>query len=238
MEFKDEKYSWKNMSLKEFICMNGFPSGWKEFFNSSKISNLISEISDKIDEYRHDNIIYPCIYQVFKAFYLTPLENVKAVMLGQDPYHTGTTEYDGSAMGLCFSVRYGNKINPSLKNIYNELILEGYNSVQNGDLTHWAKKGVLMLNNSLTVNKGEADSHTYIWETFSKELVKYIDEKKGKSVHWLLFGSNAHEVENIVKKGIIHKTSHPSPFSAHRSSKTACAFIGSNIFKDVSGIKW
>lgn len=235
----DDTYSWKNMSLWEYLTEGNIPSGWEEFFLRSDVQQQLIYISNELDNSRNQFIIYPPIYQVFRAFYLTPLDKITAIIIGQDPYHSGTTEYDGSAIGLCFSVKSGNTINPSLKNIYKELKSSGFEPNENGDLIHWAKQGVLMLNMGLTVEKGDADSHTSIWHKFSEMVVKYIDQKRKDSVHWLLFGSPSIKVgENNVRYGKIHKASHPSGLSCYRASKLAPAFFGSKVFLNVPKIKW
>lgn len=231
MLFLDDTYEWDNVSLAEYLSEGNVPSGWKDFFNREDIQNDLGIISEEIDENRGDTI-YPSIDKVFKAFYMTPLDKVKAVIIGMDPYH------NGSAVGLCFSVKNGNPINPSLRSIYRELKEEGYNPIEDGDLTHWAKQGVLMLNMALTVLKGKAGSHTSIWYDFSEKVVKYIDEKRGDKVQWILMGSDAHQVKDLIRNGIKHCTSHPMPLAAGRSSNSGVAFWGSGVFKKVKGVEW
>jgi uracil-DNA glycosylase len=240
MNFIDEQYSWRSLSLWEYLSTN-VPSGWEDFFLRSDVQQCLHEISielDKESKERNNCLIYPQIHHVFKAFYTTPLADVKAVIIGMDPYHNGTNESDGSATGLCFSVKHGNAINPSLRNIYKELKNCGHTPEMNGNLTHWAKQGVLLLNMALTVEKGSPDSHTSFWYPFSEKVVQYIDEQRRGDVTWLLFGSQAHNVGNEVLNGIIVKTTHPSPFSATRNSSSAPAFIGSKVFNRVTNIKW
>lgn len=225
------------MTLSQFIDEGNAPSGsWSDFFTSQEVQQELEKISSDIEEEKatSKSIIYPVINKIFRAFYLTPLTDIKIVILGMDPYHNGSTEFDGSAIGLCFSVREGNQINPSLKNIYKELIKSG-NQVKNqdGNLLHWASQGILLLNTSLTVNKGDAGSHLHIWNNFSEMVIKYIDSKRKKDVHWLLFGSDSHQLQQFIKYGVVHKTTHPSPFSANKSSKTAPAFIGSGVFNQI-----
>lgn len=237
LKFIEDKYSWNNLTLWQFLEDGNIPSGWEDFFLNKEIQTILFNISKNLELQKC--IIYPPIHQVFRAFYMTPLDKIKATIIALDPYHNGTTEYNGSAVGLCFSVRPGNLINPSLKNIYKELNKEGFDPKQNGELLHWAKQGVLLLNMALTVEQGCADSHTSLWYPFSEKVVKYIDEHCGSEVQWLLFGSQAHSVGDAnVSNGIVHKTTHPSPFAATRASKTAVAFIGSGVFQNVIDIKW
>lgn len=229
----DDEYDWKNININTFLSMGNTPSGWSDFFRDRKTVELLSSISDRIDSVTGKTVIYPNINYVFRAFYLTPLSNLKAVIVGQDPYH------NGSATGLCFSVKLGNSINPSLRNIYKELKQEGYNPEENGVLTHWARQGVLLLNMSLTVEKGNPGSHAHMWYSFSKHLIKYIDNNTiSNKIHWLLFGRDAHQVKKYIQNGIVHCTSHPSPFSAHKNSSNIPAFLGSGVFRKVEDIQW
>jgi len=236
ISFVDEQYSWKNISLLEFLDEGNIPSGWKDFFSREDVKKQISIISSDLDEIRTRKIIYPPVYQVFRALYLVPVDKIKAVIIGQDCYHNGTTEYDGSAIGLCFSVKPGNIVNPSLKNIYKELLLEGFNPKENGDLIYLAKQGILLLNMALTVERGNPGSHSCMWYDFSILLVKYISEKNS-NIHWLLFGKDSHEVMGHIK-GNFHCTSHPSPLSAYKQCGNYPPFIGSGVFKNVPSIKW
>lgn len=228
----DKEYDWKTMSLVDFLAEGNIPRGWEEFFSRDEVQQQLYSISEDLDEVRKEKTIYPPIHQVFRAFYTVPLREIKAVIIGMDPYH------NGSAVGLCFSVKPGNKINPSLRSIYKELKMEGYKPKEDGDLTHWAKQGVLMLNMALTVEKADAGSHSCAWYQFSELLVKYITEKRGNSVHWLLFGKDAHAVTKIVTKGKFHTSSHPSPLAANRPCGNSPAFIGSGIFRKIPGIDW
>lgn len=228
--FIDSEYDWKKITLWEFLDEGNIPRTWEEFFHDGKVQEELQYISCELD--KEEYTIYPSINQVFRAFYMCPLTSVKSVILGMDPYH------NGSAVGLCFSVKPGNKINPSMRVIYKELKREGFTPTEDGVLTRWAKEGVLLLNTALTVRKGEADSHTFIWEHFSEMLIKFIDKKRKEKVHWLLFGKNAHSVGNHLNNGNVYKTTHPSPLSAYKNSSTAISFYGSNIFKQVPNVIW
>jgi uracil-DNA glycosylase len=227
----DKEYDWKEMSLWEFLEEGNIPSGWTEFFEKEKVQQQLWSVSEDLNDTRQSKTIFPPIHQVFRAFYTVPLDKIKAVIIGMDPYH------NGSAVGLCFSVKPGNRINPSLRNIYKELKLESFQPVENGNLTHWARQ-ILMLNMALTVEKSNPGSHSCIWHPFSKLLVRYISEKRGDDIHWLLFGKDAHTVTKLVTKGRFHCVSHPSPLAAYRRCGEYPAFIGSGVFKHIPNMEW
>lgn len=195
------------------------------FFENQDIIDELKKISDILSETKVK--IYPEIHNIFKAF--IPLEKIKVVILGQDPYH------DGNAVGLCFSIYPKTKLNPSLRNIYNELEKEGYKINRNGNLSHWAKQGCFMLNTSLTVAKGLPNSHTDYWYKFTQKVIENICRRD--NICWMLLGKNAinfkHNITNNTH--FIFCTSHPSPFSANRNiSNDIPAFLGSNIFNRVN----
>ncbi len=157
--------------------------------------------------------IYPPMNDIFNALKYTSFENTKVVIIGQDPYH-GV----GQAHGLCFSVKKGVDVPPSLRNMYKELETDlGITPANHGELTKWAKQGVLMLNNVLTVRAGEANSHKgYGWEKFTDRVIAELD-KKSTPVVFLLWGANARKKAEIIKNPIHKKliTVHPSPLSAY-----------------------
>lgn len=216
------------MSLLDFLNQGNYPSSWKGFFESEEVQAELQDISNKLSTESPERI-YPMIHQVFRAFYATPLNKVKVVLIGQDPYR------NGSAVGLCFSVKPGNAINPSLRNIYKELKNEGISVQETGNITHWARQGVFMLNTALTVEKGNADSHAEIWVNFTHMALQYLAEHTKKTV-WLLWGGHAHSYRGLLQKTshIPVLATHPSPFSATRASSTAPAFIGSNVFTETN----
>ena len=222
----DKTYNWSEMSLCEFINSNQLPSKWKDLFSKQSIRDQLLKISINLESNRK---IYPDLNQVFRAFYMTSLEDTKVILLGQDCYH------NGNATGLCFDVKRGSSINPSLRNIYKELKLEGFNPKEDGNLSHLPPQGVLMINASLSVEEGNADSHSEFWHPFTIQLVRYISENK-KGVVWLLMGSRAQEFEKYIDTTEQHiiKTSHPSPFSAMRTYRDIPAFIGSGCFKEIN----
>lgn len=163
-------------------------------------------------EYTHYTI-HPDMYDIFNALKYTSFKDTKVVILGQDPYH-GT----GQAHGLCFSVKKGIEPPPSLKNIYKELISDvGITMPTHGELTKWAKQGVLMLNTVLTVRDGAANSHKGMgWEIFTDRVISELN-KKETPVVFLLWGRNAREKAKIINNPLHVKleTVHPSPLSAY-----------------------
>ena len=224
-------YSWSEMSIWDFLLEGNIPSGWKNFF--IEYQYIVYTISKVLESEKKNKLIYPPINYVFRAF--IPIKKIKVVVLGQDPYHSGTDEFNCSAVGYCFSVaNCGNKINPSLRNIYKELKRDGYNIKEDGNLSHWVDQGCFMLNTSLTVNKGEPESHIKIWNNFTVNVIKYLADNTD-GIIWLLMGSKAHKFkEYIGTNHIIFLTSHPSPFSYMRSSGDIPSFYGSNVFSNIN----
>ena len=158
--------------------------------------------------------IYPRGSQIFEAFKYTPFDKVKVVILGQDPYHG-----PGQAHGLCFSVPQGIPSPPSLKNIFKELNNDlGLPVPAHGDLSSWAKQGVLLLNATLTVRANQAGSHQNKgWENFTDSIIQHLSNKKSNLV-FLLWGAYAQKKSSLINadKHLILKSVHPSPLSAHR----------------------
>ena len=170
--------------------------------------------------------VYPNMYDIFNALKLTPYSSVKAVILGQDPYHE-----PGQAHGLAFSVKEGTPLPPSLRNIYKELETDvGAKPVSCGELVGWAKQGVLLLNTVLTVRQGNANSHKGKgWETFTDEIIKKLNEKT-EPVAFILWGANARSKKALIINPIhgVFESPHPSPLSAHYG------FFGSRPFSRVN----
>ena len=186
-----------------------------------ELENLLTEALNKKKE------IYPPIDLVFEALNKTPLDSVKVIILGQDPYH-GPKQ----AHGLCFSVQEGTKIPPSLKNILKEL---GQKPPTSGDLTPWAEQGVLLLNCIMTVEQGAPGSHkSQGWETFTEKIISRVSETttaSAKPLALLLWGSPAQQKEELLAPGHKHKvikSTHPSPLSCYRG------FSGSRPFQKVN----
>lgn len=157
--------------------------------------------------------VFPSGNLIFNAFNITPFSEVKVVIIGQDPYHGF-----GQAHGLCFSVPNGVKPPPSLQNIFKELHNDvGFQIPDDGNLEKWAMQGVLLLNASLTVNEGEANSHANCgWQIFTDAVIQQISDKK-KGVVFLLWGKFAQQKVGLIDKTKHHilKAAHPSPLSAH-----------------------
>lgn len=168
-----------------------------------------------MEEKHHGKTIYPPGSLIFNAFNQTPFDQVKVVLLGQDPYHG-----PGQAHGLAFSVQKGVAPPPSLKNIYKELQsdIPGFTIPEHGDLTSWARQGVLLLNATLTVRRGEPGSHHGKgWEIFTDQAIKELSDNR-KGLIFLLWGKNAQAKIPLINTEQHHilKAAHPSPYSAER----------------------
>ncbi len=178
--------------------------------------------------------VYPSMYDIFNAFKFTPFKDVKVVILGQDPYHNV-----GQAMGLSFSVPNGIDLPPSLKNIYKELHDDlGVTPPQNGDLTFWAKQGVLLLNTVLTVRAGHANSHAGKgWEVLTDGVIKKISEQK-ENVVFILWGNNARSKKKLIDrtKHCIIESAHPSPLSAYNGFFGSRPFSKTNAYLSLHGL--
>lgn len=171
--------------------------------------------------------IYPPEHDVFNAFRYTPFEQVKVVILGQDPYHG-----PNQAHGLCFSVQPGVPVPPSLVNMYKELAqdIAGFQIPQHGYLKSWADQGVLLLNTVLTVERGQAHSHAKLgWETFTDRVIAAVNEHR-QGVVFLLWGAHAQKKGRIIDRQRHHVLTapHPSPLSAHRG------FLGCRHFSQTN----
>lgn len=177
--------------------------------------------------------IYPPKEQIFRALNLCDFDDVKVVILGQDPYHE-----PHQANGLAFSVTKDVRIPPSLMNIYKEIHDDlGLPIPNHGDLTYWAKQGVLLLNNVLTVERGKANSHKGLgWETFTLNIVRYLNERE-KPLVFILWGKNAIEKKKYIDSRHLVLTSvHPSPLSAYRGFFGSRSFSKTNAFLIKNGM--
>lgn len=207
---------------------------WYEALKSEFYSPYFAEIKTFLLEEKKHHVVFPPSPLIFNAFNLTPFDDVKVVILGQDPYHNV-----GQAHGLAFSVPDGIQKPPSLQNIFKELYQDLNIPIpMNGNLEKWAKEGVLLLNASLTVRAHEAASHAKIgWQRFTDAAIKALSDKKQNLV-FILWGNYAIAKENLIdhNKHLILKTVHPSPLSAsrgffgcHHFSKTNEYLINHNI---------
>jgi uracil-DNA glycosylase len=185
---------------------------WKKALNEEFQKPYFSDIKNYLQEARQaGKTIYPPGSLIFNAFNKTPLDKVKVVILGQDPYHK-----PGEAMGLSFSVPKGVKIPPSLQNIFKELKSElGIPPASHGDLSQWADQGVLLLNAMLTVEAGQPASHQKIgWQTFTDAVIRTISEQK-EGVVFLLWGNFAKGKKALIEesKHFVLEAAHPSPLA-------------------------
>lgn len=195
---------------------------WKPFLGAEFAKEYFQELSTFLHQAYEETKVFPAKTQVFRAF-STDLNEVKVVILGQDPYHT-----PGAAHGLAFSVPNSQPIPPSLINIYKEIDDEyGGHAIKNGNLKPWQEQGVLLLNNVLTVEAHRAGSHRGKgWEQFTEATVKYLNEKRDHLV-FLLWGRDARSKAGWIdqNKHLVLESAHPSPLSAH------AGFFGNGHFK-------
>ncbi len=203
---------------------------WQAFIDHQRTEPYYQQLTAFVNQERQQGkVIYPPKDEVFTAFKTTPLEQVRVVLIGQDPYHG-----PNQAHGLCFSVKRGIKPPPSLANMYKELATDipGFQIPEHGDLTKWAEQGILMLNTVLTVEQGQAHSHANAgWEIFTTEALKLLNAQP-RPIIFVLWGSHA------IKKGAVitapqHQIlsgPHPSPLSAYRG------FFGCGHFSKVNGL--
>jgi uracil-DNA glycosylase len=205
--------------------MKFFNNGWDEVLEDEFEKPYFKELLEKVDEEYSKYKIYPPRGKIFAALTNCDINDIKVVILGQDPYHE-----EGQAHGLAFSV-LNNVAPPSLKNIFKEIESDIGKSRKNPNLSDWAKQGVLLLNNTLTVKCHKANSHKKIgWQTFTDNVVKELNKKDNKIV-FILWGNNAIEKEKIIDpKHIILKSVHPSPLSAYNG------FFGSKVFSKTNQI--
>jgi uracil-DNA glycosylase len=216
----------KNIDLKEL-----FPQKWREHIDLSILNDVTKYLNIEKDK---NSEFYPFNQNdIFKIFHLCNLEDIKVVILGQDPYHSCKFQ----ANGIAFSVNQNVKIPPSLRNIFKEANIKP----SHGDLSDWVKQGVFLLNASLTVTQKTPNSHEYIWRKFITHIIDVINEKCNNIifVSWGNFALNRYSNLNLSKHKLLC-SSHPSPLSCY---KTDNPFIGSNVFTEINKskkapIKW
>jgi uracil-DNA glycosylase len=211
-----------------------FTNDWAGYLKEEMEQPYYRELRRKLAvEYQSEGV-YPVMHDIFNALHFTSLAGVKVVILGQDPYHG-----PGQAHGLSFSVQPGVRIPPSLQNIYKELKEDvGCPIPASGDLRGWARQGVLLLNNVLTVRRGQAASHQGLgWERFTDRVVRLIGEREQPAV-FLLWGKHAQEKASFLdgSRHLLISSAHPSPFSAHRGFLGSRPFSKANEFLKQNGI--
>ena len=186
-------------------------SGWKEALREEFLSEYFAKIKENLLAAKAREIVYPPGNLIFNAFNLTPFERVRAVILGQDPYHGAH-----QAMGLSFSVPRGVRIPPSLVNIYKEIKSDlGISEPASGDLSYWAKQGVLLLNASLSVGANRANSHSgFGWQIFTDAVIKILSARRQNLV-FMLWGNFAKAKSALIdaQRHLILTAAHPSPLA-------------------------
>ena len=200
---------------------------WKDALSPEFEKDYFKNLTEFVrGAYMSGKTIYPEPKNIFNAFNLCPLDKVRVVIIGQDPYHE-----PGQAHGLCFSVQSGVDLPPSLINIYKEIESDtGHKSITNGDLTAWANQGVLLLNSTLTVRAHVAASHSgHGWEQFTDAVIRAVAQNR-KNVVYMLWGSFAQKKAEFVDatQNLILKSAHPSPLSAYRG------FFGNHHFSQAN----
>ena len=209
-------------------------SDWQQALKPEFAKPYYKKLYDFVNKEYSTKQIFPPGDDIFNAFSLTPLDKVKVVILGQDPYHN-----DGQAHGLCFSVNKGIDIPPSLVNIYQEIHDDlGCDIPDHGNLTEWAEQGVLLLNTVLTVRAHQANSHRNIgWEQFTDAAINILNSVD-RPIVFMLWGRPAQEKEKILNnpKHLVLKAPHPSPLSAYRGFFGCRHFSKCNDFLTANGV--
>ena len=159
---------------------------WTSFFYNDEMEEMISEISENVISDK----TFPETENIFRCFYLTPFENVNVVFIDKEPYH------NGSATGLCLDIKLGHIINHPIQTIYKEIESEGFYPTKNGNFEHLSAQGVLMLNTSLTVEKGKPGSHIEFWLPFFKKVIKKLSTKN--NIIWVFFVDDIKDASNII----------------------------------------
>jgi len=199
---------------------------WKSILSEEFLTYYFQNLTEFVHTEYEKSVVFPKPRDIFKAFDYCPLQNTKVVILGQDPYHN-----DGQATGLSFSVPEKTELPPSLKNIFKEISSDlGVELATNGDLSRWAKQGVLLLNATLTVRAHSAGSHQNKgWEQFTDAVIKKLSEEK-QGLVFLLWGNYARKKGSQIDhaKHLVLKSAHPSPLSAHNG------FFGNKHFSQTN----
>ena len=215
--------------------MVNFGNDWDEVLKGEFDKKYYQDLRQFLKQEYSSHRIYPPMHDIFNAQRATPYSNVKAVILGQDPYHG-----PGQAHGMCFSVKRGVKPPPSLVNIFKELYDDlGIDPPPHGELTGWAKSGVLLLNTVLTVREGSPNSHKDRgWEIYTDRVIELVNQKDTPVV-FLLWGANARSKARMITnpKHLILTSAHPSPFSANNGWFGCRHFSKTNDFLVHNGIE-
>ncbi|WP_339831470.1 uracil-DNA glycosylase [Paenibacillus sp. FSL R7-0272] len=212
-----------------------FGNDWDEVLQQEMEAEYFDKIRYALAAEYKTQTVYPPKEDLFSALKLTPYHRVKAVIIGQDPYHGA-----GQAHGLSFSVRPGVRVPPSLKNIYKELHADlGVPVPKHGSLIHWAEQGVLLLNAVLTVRESQPNSHQALgWQTFTDAVIRELNERNEPMVY-MLWGSHAQKKGAFINrdKHLVLESTHPSPLAAHRGFLGSRPFSKANEFLVSKGIK-
>lgn len=214
------------------MLFESFPKTWSALLREEARKEYLFLLEKKVEEAYASSICFPPQEKIFEAFTLCSPEDVRVVILGQDPYHGA-----GEAHGLAFSVRQGIKTPPSLRNIFKELESEfGIDLTRTTDLTAWANQGVFLLNSVLTVEKDKAGSHSkWGWEEFTNAVISFISKEK-KQVVFVLWGDYARKKKILIdlSKHTVIESAHPSPLSSYRG------FFGSKPFSKINAklLEW
>jgi uracil-DNA glycosylase len=209
--------------FKGFLPKTALNPQWKSVLRDELSKPYMSSLFQQLLAMERKGAkIFPSKENIFSAFNYTPFENIRVVLIGQDPYHN-----DKQAHGLCFSVQKGIRPPPSLKNIYKELASEypAFVEPNHGCLISWAKQGVFLLNATLTVEAHKANSHSTLgWQRFTDAVIKMVSQNSTNGVVFLLWGAFAHKKEDLIdkKKHRVIKTAHPSPLSYRKFQGCKC----------------
>lgn len=208
--------------------------GWDELLAPLFADERYLKIRQFLKQEYSTHIVYPDMYDLYNCFRFTPFDRLKAVVLGQDPYHE-----PGQAHGLCFSVQKGVALPPSLVNIFKEIENDlGIREPNCGDLTKWANEGVLLLNTTLTVREHMANSHAKCgWAWFTDSVIRLISQNK-ENVVFILWGGNARSKAPLIDTGkhLILQCAHPSPLSAYNGFFGCKHFSKTNAYLTAHGI--
>ncbi len=213
---------------------------WQSLINAEANKDYFKKLTQRIAEQRAQGVnVFPFEQDVFSAFNFVELNEVKVVILGQDPYHGWGVDGKPQAHGLAFSVEQGVKIPPSLVNIYKELVtdIDGFSKPEHGNLVAWAQQGVLLLNTVLTVQQAKAHSHAKLgWEQFTDHIIEQINQQNEGCV-FLLWGAHAHKKGRNIdqQKHLVLAGPHPSPLSAYRGFFGCKHFSQANAWLEQQG---